>query len=153
MFIIGYAAAVATFMRSFPNIERRYDCAVTIILTFSLVAISDYQVDQIIQLAYQRLLTVLIGAIACVAISAFIFPVWAGQDLHNLAAENLEKLASVLEGFGDEFFGFPGDEGSVVASKNDKSFLQGYKSILDAKATKKSSVNTQQLKVLQFKVT
>lgn len=94
----GYAAAVATFMRSFPNIERRYDCAVTIILTFSLVAISGYQVDQIIQLAYQRLLTVLIGAIACVAISAFIFPVWAGQDLHNLTAENLEKLASFLEG-------------------------------------------------------
>ncbi|CAI9760884.1 unnamed protein product [Fraxinus pennsylvanica] len=136
------AAAASTFMRFFPNIKRRYDYGVLIfILTFSLVAVSGYRVDQIIQLAHQRLSTILVGATTCIVISIFICPVWAGQDLHNLAAANIEKLASFLEGFGDEFSRFLGDEGSVVASKNDKSFLQGYKSVLNAKATEESLAN------------
>lgn len=86
-------------MRFFPNIKRRYDYGVLIfILTFSLVAVSGYRVSQIIQLAHQRLSTILIGAATCIVISICICPVWAGQDLHNLAATNIEKLASFLEG-------------------------------------------------------
>ncbi|CAI9783343.1 unnamed protein product [Fraxinus pennsylvanica] len=132
--LVFIIAATSTFMRFFPNIKRRYDYGVLIfILTFSLVAVSGYRVSQIIQLAHQRLSTILIGAATCIVISIFICPVWAGQDLHNLTATNIEKLASFLEGFGDE--------GSVVASKDDKSFLQGYKSVLNAKATEESLAN------------
>ncbi|KAL2457243.1 Aluminum-activated malate transporter 8 [Abeliophyllum distichum] len=132
--LVFILATTSTFMRFFPSIKRRYDYGVLIfILTFSLVAVSGFRVNQIIQLAHQRLSTILIGAATCIVISIFICPVWAGQDLHNLASANIEKLASFLQGFGDE--------GSVVASKDVKSFLQGYKTVLDAKATEESLAN------------
>ncbi|KAL2481797.1 Aluminum-activated malate transporter 8 [Abeliophyllum distichum] len=132
--LVFILATTSTFMRFFPSIKRRYDYGVLIfILTFSLVAVSGFRVDQIIQLAHQRLSTILIGAATCIVISIFICPVWAGQDLHNLASANIEKLASFLQVFGDE--------GSVVASKDVESILQGYKTVLNAKATEESLAN------------
>ncbi|PIN10643.1 hypothetical protein CDL12_16764 [Handroanthus impetiginosus] len=41
------------------------------------------------------------GASACVVVSIFICPVWAGEDLHKLIAKNMKKLGSFLE---DDFF-------------------------------------------------
>lgn len=94
-----FAAAGSTFSRFFPRIKARYDYGVLIfILTFSLVAVSGQRVENIIELAYQRLMTILIGAATCMVISLFVFPVWAGKDLHNLIASNLEKLADFLQG-------------------------------------------------------
>lgn len=94
-----HAAAASTFVRFFPHIKQRYDYGVLIfILTFSLVTVSGYRVEQILELAHQRISTILIGAATCVIISVSLCPVWAGEDLHNLIASNIEKLASFLEG-------------------------------------------------------
>lgn len=94
-----FAAAGATFFRFFPKIKARYDYGVVIfILTFCLVTVSGYRVEQLFELAHQRLSTILIGATACMVISIFICPVWAGEDLHKLVASNVEKLANYLEG-------------------------------------------------------
>lgn len=100
IFIVNVCAATAsTFMRFFPNVKRKYDYGVLIfILTFSLVAVSGYRVDQILHLAHQRLSTILIGGASCMVISIFVYPVWAGQDLHNLIAGNIAKLGAFLEG-------------------------------------------------------
>ncbi|KAL3825707.1 hypothetical protein ACJIZ3_021736 [Penstemon smallii] len=90
----------STFTRFFPDVKSRYDYGVLIfILTFSLVAVSGFRVTQIIQLARQRVATILIGGAVCMIISVFICPVWAGQDLHNLLAANIEKLAVFLDGY------------------------------------------------------
>ncbi|KAE8691737.1 Aluminum activated malate transporter family protein [Hibiscus syriacus] len=85
--------------------------------------------NEILKLAHKRLLTVLIGGSTCVTISVLIFPVWAGQDLHNLIASNMEKLGIFLEGFGDEYFRMAEDG----ESKEGGSFMQGYKSVLNSK--------------------
>lgn len=93
------AAAAATFSRFIPEIKARYDYGVTIfILTFSLVAVSSYRVDELIQLALQRVSTIVVGVATCLCTSIFVFPVWAGEDLHKLVAADLEKLANFLEG-------------------------------------------------------
>lgn len=93
------AAAVSTFIRFFPHIKRRYDYGVLIfILTFSMVAVSGYRVEKIIELANQRLFTIIIGGATCMVVSLFLCPVWAGEDLHKLIALNMEKLANFLEG-------------------------------------------------------
>jgi hypothetical protein len=34
----------------------------------------------------------------CLFTTIFIFPIWAGDDRHMLAAGNLDKLAEFLEG-------------------------------------------------------
>lgn len=68
------------------------------ILTFSLVAVSSYRVDDLIQLAHQRFTTIVLGVAACLVTTFFVFPVWAGEDLNELTASNLDKLAEFLEG-------------------------------------------------------
>lgn len=94
-----FAAAGATFFRFYPKIKARYDYGVTIfILTFCLVAVSGFRVEELFEFAHQRLSTVLVGGAICMLISIFICPVWAGEDLHKLVASNIEKLANYLEG-------------------------------------------------------
>ncbi|RWV88097.1 hypothetical protein GW17_00049847 [Ensete ventricosum] len=93
------AAAAATFSRFIPEIKARYDYGVTIfIMTFSLVTVSSYRVDELMQLALQRVSTIVVGVATCLCTSIFVFPVWAGEDLHKLVAADLEKLANFLEG-------------------------------------------------------
>jgi uncharacterized membrane protein YccC len=62
------------------------------------VAVSSYRVEELIRLAHQRFSTIAIGVATCLFTTIFVCPVWAGEDLHNLAAGNLDKLADFLEG-------------------------------------------------------
>lgn len=93
------AAAVSTFSRFFPKIKARYDYGVVIfILTFSLVTVTGYREEKLLEFARERLETIVIGGVTCMFISLCIYPVWAGQDLHHLVASNLENLANYLQG-------------------------------------------------------
>ncbi|KAJ6968346.1 hypothetical protein D5086_029196 [Populus alba] len=134
--LVFLLAAVSTFMRFFPQIKARYDYGVLIfILTFSLIAISGFRVEELLQMARQRLSTIIVGGATCIVVSICICPVWAGETLHNSVAANIEKLASYLEGFGGEYFQ------SCERSISDKSFLQGYKNVLNSKSTEESMAN------------
>ncbi|XP_062227373.1 aluminum-activated malate transporter 1-like [Phragmites australis] len=131
-------ASAATFSRFIPEVKARYDYGVTIfILTFSLVAVSSYRVEELIRLAHQRFSTIVIGVFICLCTTIFIFPVWAGEDLHKLAAGNLDKLAEFLEGIESECFG----ENATGESLESKAFLHVYKSVLNSKATEDSLCN------------
>ncbi|CAH2056709.1 unnamed protein product [Thlaspi arvense] len=96
-----------------------------------------FQTDEILELAHKRLSTVLIGASACVIISIFVCPVWAGEDLHNLVAGNVEKLANFLEGFGDEYF--ESQDGEQVKDKQPVS--QDYQKVLNSESKEETLVN------------
>ncbi|PPR87421.1 hypothetical protein GOBAR_AA33269 [Gossypium barbadense] len=91
--------------------------------------------EEVLEMAQKRVSTILIGGFTAIFVCIFICPVWAGEDLHNLAANNLEKLASFLEGFGDEYFRKSSEPESNKAS------LQAYKSILNSKQSEESLVN------------
>ncbi|KAF7001740.1 hypothetical protein CFC21_017347 [Triticum aestivum] len=128
-------ASAATFSRFIPEIKARYDYGVTIfILTFSLVAVSSYRVEELIQLAHQRFSTIVIGVLTCLCTTIFVFPVWAGEDLHKLTAGNLDKLAQFLQGLESECFG----EKAASENLEGKAFLQVYKSVLNSKASEDS---------------
>ena len=99
LFWFLFAAVISTFLRFFPKIKARYDYGLLIfILTFSLISISGFRDDEILELAHRRLSTICIGGATCVIISTVVCPVWAGEDLHNLIALNIEKLGNFLEG-------------------------------------------------------
>lgn len=99
MWLKKYAAAASTFMRFFPKIKARYDYGFLIfILTFSFISISGYRADEIIDLAHKRLSTIVIGGSVSLLTNTLIFPVWAGEELHNSVATNMEKLGHFLEG-------------------------------------------------------
>ncbi|PUZ47098.1 hypothetical protein GQ55_7G135600 [Panicum hallii var. hallii] len=140
-------ASAATFSRFIPEVKARYDYGVTIfILTFSLVAVSSYRVEELIRLAHQRFSTIAIGVATCLFTTIFVCPVWAGEDLHNLAAGNLDKLADFLEGacshpiqrgLESECF----RENAPGENLESKPFLQVYKSVLNSKASEDSLCN------------
>ncbi|KAI3973597.1 hypothetical protein MKW92_044696 [Papaver armeniacum] len=61
---LQFVAAVASFARFFPGVKARYDYGVLIfILTFCLVSVSGYQEAEILKLAHQRVLTILMGCL------------------------------------------------------------------------------------------
>ncbi|PSR86446.1 Aluminum-activated malate transporter like [Actinidia chinensis var. chinensis] len=131
-------AAVVTYIRFFPRMKARYDYGLLIfILTFCLISVSGYRDDEVLDMAQKRLSTILIGGATALFVCVFLCPVWAGDDLHNLAAINMEKLGSFLEGFGNEYFKTP----SQGQSMEDKEILQGYRSVLNSKTTEESLAN------------
>ncbi|RZC78532.1 hypothetical protein C5167_002727 [Papaver somniferum] len=134
-------AAASSFSRFFPMIKARYDYGVLIfILTFSLVAVSGYRVENLIELAHQRLSTIIVGSCTCILISIFVFPVWAGKDLRNLISLNIEKLGDFLQGFEEEYFEKDENEENVLVCQSKKP-LCGYKSVLNSMTAEESLAN------------
>ncbi|KAM5584949.1 hypothetical protein ABKV19_004364 [Rosa sericea] len=136
LFVFILAASV-TFFRFFPRIKARYDYGLLIfILTFCMISVSGYRDDEILEMANKRASTILIGAFTAVSVCVFICPVWAGDDLHNSVATNIEKLGSFLEGFGSECF-----QKSCKGGESNKALLKGYCSVLNSKQSEESQVN------------
>ncbi|GLJ39490.1 hypothetical protein SUGI_0806690 [Cryptomeria japonica] len=138
---VGYLAkcTLSTFSRFIPHIKKRYDYGVVIfILTFSLIAISSYRVENLIHMAYERSLTVMIGCALCFLISVLVFPIWAGDDLQNSIISNLEALAGSIEGCVGEFF--KATELEDDEKESDRG-CNGYKCVLNSKTTQESWAN------------
>jgi hypothetical protein len=113
-------------------VKARFDYGVTIfILTYSLVAVSGYRVDELAALAQQRLSTIAIGIFMCLAVAVFVCPVWAGQELHLLTTRNMDKLADALEGCVEDYFA-----GGPAQAKSG-----GYRCVLNSKASEDAQAN------------
>lgn len=97
--ILNLTGAGATYMRFFPSIKKNYDYGVVIfLLTFNLITVSSYRVDNVLNLAKERMYTIGIGCGICLWMTLFIFPTWSGQDLHNSTVTKLEGLAKSIKG-------------------------------------------------------
>lgn len=94
--------------------------------------------DKLLDLAQQRLSTIAVGTSICIFISMLLSPVWAGDDLHRLITNNLEKLADSLEGCISEYLNIA-DHDAKDDKASDKK-LQGYKCVLNTKASEESMV-------------
>ncbi|KAG0482376.1 hypothetical protein HPP92_010460 [Vanilla planifolia] len=100
IFILG---AAATYMRLVPNIKKKYDYGVLIfILTLSLVSISGVRGNEIIQVASDRLSSIFMGFAITAFTSLFIFPLWAGDELHSSVASQFDCIAQSIEDFLDD---------------------------------------------------
>nr|POE67255.1 aluminum-activated malate transporter 2 [Quercus suber] len=129
-FFVAIIAATVTFVRFFPTMKARYDYGLLIfILTFSLVSVSGYRKDKVLNMAHQRVTTIIVGSFIAIVTCICIRPVWIGEELQNLIANNIEKLGNFLQGFGSEFFKISEDRQPL----SDIAFIQGYKSLLTSK--------------------
>ncbi|KAK7324835.1 hypothetical protein VNO77_28709 [Canavalia gladiata] len=132
VFVIG---GTVTFMRFYPRLKARYDYGLIIfILTFCLVSLSEDTDSELHEVAYERLLTIIVGSCIAILVCVCICPVWIGKDLHNQIAANIDKLADFLEGFGDEYF----NNLESTEATGDKSFLHRYESILCSKSSEET---------------
>ncbi|KAI4382221.1 hypothetical protein MLD38_008210 [Melastoma candidum] len=137
--LVFLLSASFTFVRFFPHIKARYDYGMLIfILTFALVSVSGYRDDEVLELARNRLCTVIIGGVTCFTVSIAVWPVWAGESLHDLVSLNMEKLGNFLEAFGEAYTETSGN--GEVRGELDVS-LKGYKSILNSMSNEESLAN------------
>ncbi|OMO77262.1 Aluminum-activated malate transporter [Corchorus capsularis] len=133
VFFIGTAA---TYMRFFPYIKKNYDYGVVIfLLTFNLITVSSYRVENVLKIAHDRFYTIAIGCAICLFMSILVFPIWSGEDLHNSTVGKLEGLAKSIEACVNEYFD---DSHEVKKEKQDQSsedpIYKGYKAVLDSKS-------------------
>eukprot|EP01018_Ginkgo_biloba_P034045 Gb_21421 [translate_table: standard] len=139
VFILGTAS---TFSRFLPKIKSKYDYGVVIfLLTFNLITVSGYRVDNIFRMAYQRLATIAIGCGISLAISLFIRPIWAGEDLHNSIINNIEGLAGCIQGCVREYFDESEKNLKELTERNETAedpIYKGYRTVLDSKASEES---------------
>ncbi|KAK9055781.1 hypothetical protein SSX86_026866 [Deinandra increscens subsp. villosa] len=143
---IGYAAivgtsvfvsgAVATYCRTIPRIKRKYDYGIMIfILTFNLVAVSGSRADKILELARQRLVAIGMGVAVCIITNLLVYPMWAGDELHNLTSSRFNKLASCVEECMEAYFSVGEKKGHLSIN------ISGCKSVLNSKSSDESLAN------------
>ncbi|TKY47931.1 Aluminum-activated malate transporter 10 [Spatholobus suberectus] len=134
-------ASAATFSRFIPTIKARFDYgALIFILTFSLVSVSGYRIDKLLNMAQNRISTIVMGTSLCMIINMTILPIWAGQELHVLTTGNLDKLALSLHGCVAQYFSSSEAPEAEYHTESDKKLL-GYKCVLSSKATEDSMAN------------
>ncbi|XP_071700358.1 aluminum-activated malate transporter 10-like [Rutidosis leptorrhynchoides] len=128
-------AAVVTYLRFIPVVKAKHDYGCMIfILTYGLVLVMGYDGKQeLIDVTNERISTIIFGSCLCIIISMFVFPVWAGTELHVLISSNINKLANSLDSCVYEYFS-PGDE-------EFKKKLGEYKCVLNSKASEESMAN------------
>ncbi|KAL7166898.1 hypothetical protein ACSBR2_037543 [Camellia fascicularis] len=111
VFFIGTAS---TYMRFFPYIKKNFDYGVVIfLLTFNLITVSSYRVDNVFKMAHDRFYTIAIGCGICLLMSLLVFPNWSD---------------CVKEYFREEEKEVTTDESS------EDPIYKGYKAVLDSKS-------------------
>ncbi|KAF5960116.1 hypothetical protein HYC85_001325 [Camellia sinensis] len=135
VFLIGSAS---TYTRFIPYIKKNYDYGVMIfLLTFNLITVSSYRVENVLKMAQERFYTIAIGCSICLFMAVFVFPKWSGEDLHNSTVSKLEGLAKSIQACVNEYFS---DEEETEESREKSSsssedlIYKGYKAVLESKS-------------------
>ncbi|KAL8119493.1 aluminum-activated malate transporter 12-like [Apium graveolens] len=133
VFVIG---AAATYLRFLPYIKKNYDYGVVIfLLTFNLITVSSYRVDNVLKIAHDRFYTIAIGCGICLLMSLLVFPNWSGEDLHNSSVGKLEGLAMSIEACVSKYFKDHEIESDISRDNSEEDpIYMGYKAVVDSKA-------------------
>ncbi|KAK7343297.1 hypothetical protein VNO77_11940 [Canavalia gladiata] len=131
VFLLG---AITTYVRFIPYIKKYYDYGVLIfLLTFNLITVSSYRIDNVWSIAKDRISTIAIGCGLCLVMSLLVFPNWSGEDLHNNTISKLEGIANSIEVCVMEYF-YDSEKPATQDDSEEDPIYEGYKAVLDSKA-------------------
>ncbi|KAF8733527.1 hypothetical protein HU200_014828 [Digitaria exilis] len=84
-------------MKQWPSLLP-YEYGFRVILfNYCLIIVSSYRMGNPIRTAMDRLYSIAIGGLVAILVNAFIFPIWAGEQLHKELVNNFNYLADSLE--------------------------------------------------------
>lgn len=69
-----------------------------ILFTFCLIIVSGYRMGSPIRTAMDRLYSIAIGGLVAVLVNVLVFPIWAGELLHEELVKGFDSVADSLEG-------------------------------------------------------
>ncbi|RZS17311.1 hypothetical protein BHM03_00049437 [Ensete ventricosum] len=95
IFLVG---AATSFVKLWPScVPYEYGFRV-ILFTYCLIVVSTYRMDNPMRTAMERLYSIAIGAAVTVGVNLLVFPIWAGEQLHEELVSSFYCVAESLEG-------------------------------------------------------
>ncbi|KAK9072955.1 hypothetical protein SSX86_009391 [Deinandra increscens subsp. villosa] len=94
IFMIG---ALTSFIKLWPTLVPYEYCFRVILFTYCLIIVTGYRMGNPIRTSIDRFYSILIGATVTVAVNTLIFPIWAGERLHEELVKSFSSVADSLE--------------------------------------------------------
>ncbi|KAI4313315.1 hypothetical protein L6164_026305 [Bauhinia variegata] len=134
--LAGSLAFLIEYVADIPGrVFRATIIGAAVFLIGAASAYVSYRVDDIWNMAKDRISTIAIGCGLCLLMCLVVFPNWSGEDLHNSTISKLEGLAKCIQDCVVEYFSASekrATEGNETSEEDP--ICNGYKAALDSKA-------------------
>ncbi|XP_048622977.1 putative aluminum-activated malate transporter 3 [Brassica napus] len=140
---IFVVAFLGTYAKLYPTMKPYEYGFRAFLLTYCYVIVSGYRTGEFMETAVSRFLMIALGGSIGLIVNTCIYPIWAGDDLHNLIATNFVNVATSLEGCVNAYLNFVAYDTMpsmilVYESVTDDPVYTGYRSAVQSTQAKKT---------------